>query len=203
MVGKVSVVVENAYIKYEFTINRNITVIRGESGTGKTNLVNMINAYNEDEDSGIRIRSDKSLVVISGKDWKDKLSRISDSVVFIDEQSRFMKSEEFAEAVKGSDNYYVLITREKLSNLPYSITEIYGIRTSGKYAGLTGEYTANEFYRIYGERPADSFKPDTIITEDSNSGYDFWNSLSDKITCVSAGGKDRIKIRKCSIVKEN
>ncbi len=43
-----------------------------------------------------------------------------------------MKSEEFAEAVKGSDNYYVLITREKLSNLPYSITEIYGIRTSGK-----------------------------------------------------------------------
>lgn len=32
-----------------------------------------------------------------------------------------MKSEEFAEAVKGSDNYYVLITREKLSNVPSNL----------------------------------------------------------------------------------
>ena len=57
----------------------------------------------------------------------------------------------------------MIISREKLSELPYSVDEIFGIRTRGKYAGLVGEYTTNEFYRIYGNRPTDIFEPDVII----------------------------------------
>ena len=153
MLGKYNILVENAYIRYEFEITRNITVIRGQSATGKTTLIEMIREYNEQEDTGIRVQCEKPLTVLYGRDWMNMLINISGSIVFIDEQSRFVKSVEFAEAIKGSDNYYVIVTREKLSELPYSITEIYGIRTSGKYAGLTGEYTKNEFFRIYGENP--------------------------------------------------
>lgn len=139
------ITVENAFIRYEFTIQRNITVIRGWSATGKTTLVEMIREYYELPDTGINIKCNKNLVVLYGRDWKNRLMDISDSIVFIDEQSRFVKTHEFAEAVKDSDNYYVIVTREKLSELPYSVTEMYGIRTRGKYAGLVGEYTANEF----------------------------------------------------------
>lgn len=53
--------------------------------------------------------------------------------LFTDEGNSFVKTEKFAKAVRGSDNYFVLITRENLYNLPYSVEEIYGIRSSGKY----------------------------------------------------------------------
>lgn len=192
MRGKYNITVENAFIRYEFTIQRNITVIRGQSATGKTTLVEMIREYNELPDTGINIRCDKTLAVLYGRDWQDRLANISDSIVFIDEQSRFVKTHEFAEAIKGSNNYFVIVTREKLSELPYSVTEIYGIRTRGKYAGLVGEYTANEFYRIYADIPTRTFEPDVIITEDSNSGFDFWNTETNSCKCISAGGKSNI-----------
>ena len=54
----------------------------------------------------------------------------SGNIFFIDEENSFIKT---AKAVCGSDNYYVLITRENLYNLPYSVEEIYGLYASGKY----------------------------------------------------------------------
>ena len=192
MTGQYRVMIENAYIRYEFEILRNITVIRGQSASGKTTLFEMIRAYQEEEDSGIRLQCDKALVAVYGKDWRKRLAEISDSIVFLDEQSRFVKSREFAEVVKKSDNYYVIITRERLDELPYSVTEIYGIRLKGKYAGLTGEFSTNEFYRIYGKSPMQMFRPDTIITEDSNAGYEFWEKVSGAERCISAEGKTKV-----------
>ena len=192
MVGSFDVSIENAYLKYDFTISRNITIIRGDSATGKTTLVEMIRAYNEQEDSGITIKCEKPLVVVYGKNWQKQIEETSGSIVFLDEISRFTKSKEFAETIKGTDNYYVIVTREKLSILPYSITEIYGIRTNGRYAHLTREYTKNEFFRIYGNMPTLSFKPDMIITEDSNSGYEFWQNAVKSCECIPAHGKDNV-----------
>jgi hypothetical protein len=47
----------------------------------------------------------------------------------VDEGAKFINTEEFASAIKNSDNYYVLITRQDLCNLPYSIHEIYELNT--------------------------------------------------------------------------
>ena len=67
----------------------------------------------------------------------------------IDEDYPFIYSKEFAEVIRESSNYYVLITRQPLYNLPYSVQEIYGIRTTGKYHYPEKIY--HEFYRIYDE----------------------------------------------------
>ena len=75
------------------------------------------------------------------------LPNIHEQIIFIDKENKFVKSQEFASAVKASDNYFVIITREDLRNLPYSVDEIYGIHTSGKYHDLKRTY--NELYRIY------------------------------------------------------
>ncbi len=194
MIGRYHIEISNRYLKYEFTIQRNITVIKGNSATGKTTLIEMIREYNEQEDSGIIVRSDKPCVVLYGRDWKEKLSRISDSLVFIDESGRFSKSEEFARAIQGSDNYYVIVSRERLNNLPFSVREIYGIRESGKYHSLRSEYTLNEFYQIYGQFPEEEYVPEVVITEDTNAGYEFWSRIckeKNKI-CKSAGGKSGV-----------
>lgn len=45
MKGKHHIVIETARLKYEFDIRRNITVIKGDSATGKTTLVGLLQAY--------------------------------------------------------------------------------------------------------------------------------------------------------------
>ncbi|MCR5777917.1 MAG: translation initiation factor 2 [Lachnospiraceae bacterium] len=194
MKGIHHITVSNSTVKYDFDIRRNITIIKGDSATGKTTLVELINEYYESgADSGVTLICDKTCRVIAGRDWNTVLSTITDSIVFIDEDNSFLTSYDFAEVVRESDNYYVLVTREGLVNLPYSVDEIYGIRTSGKYAGLKQSY--HEFYHIYGDhKPQNAINPDTVVVEDSNSGYDFFSNISkDKsYSVVSAGGKTNV-----------
>ena len=111
--------------------------------------------------------------VVEGSLWKEQLSGISDCIVFIDEGNEFITTVDFADKIQKTDNYYVIVTREALPALPYSVEEIYGIRTSGRYGTLKQSY--HEFYRIYGtDTYEDKVSPEIIITEDSNSGYQFF-----------------------------
>ena len=66
--------------------------------------------------------------------------------------------------MKASDNYFVIVTRENLPNLPYSVEEIYGIHTSGKYHDLKRTY--NVLYHIYStEVSPGKEKPETVIVD--------------------------------------
>ena len=200
MTGSYHISVANATGKYEFDIKRNITILKGDSASGKTVLVEMIRDYVlTGPDSGITLSCDIPCRVIDGNTWEEQLSPITGSIVFIDEGNRFVSSEDFAHYVRAGKNYYVIVTREKLSNLPYSVTEIYGIRSTGKYNDLTPVY--HETYHIYEEYThnliaGDTISPDLIITEDSNAGYEFFNSVvnnnNSAVTCLSAGGKSNV-----------
>lgn len=194
MKGKYRIILENKTIKYDFEIKRNITIIKGDSATGKTQLVEMIGAYYENGiSSGIALQCERECVVLEGRNWKPLLETFHNNIVFIDEGNAFVTSKEFAEAVQSSDNYYVIVTREALATLPYSVEEIYGIRNSGKYGGLKKTY--NEMYRIYSEHIGTEYvSPDVIITEDSNAGFQFFDAIcreSEK-KCVAAFGKSNI-----------
>lgn len=193
MKGSYSISVQNNRIKYEFTIKRNITVVQGNSATGKTSLVDMIREYQlNGPESGINLSCKKKCVVLEGNDWKDNLSLFSNCIVFIDEGNIFVSSVEFSNQIKKTNNYYVIITREGLDNLPYSVNEIYGIHTSGKYADLKQVY--HEFYNIYDvTQEATNKEISQILTEDSNSGFDFFSNLAmGKYDCKSSKGKSNI-----------
>lgn len=194
MKGSYRIVVSNAKIRYDFTIRRNITIVKGDSATGKTTLVEMIREYDESGiNSGITLNCEKNCHVLAGKNWKLLLSVMHETIIFIDEDNAFLPTKEFAEAIRESDNYYVIVTREGLPGLPYSAEEIYGIRESGKYASLKQTY--NEFYHIYGkEEHQKTIQPECVIVEDSNAGYEFFMGLSSnhKYSVISAGGKSNI-----------
>lgn len=194
MKGKYSITVGNNILQYKFEIKRNITIIKGDSATGKTTLVDMIREYYENgEQSGVTLQCDKQCAVLEGRQWRVLLENIHDSIVFIDEGNAFVTSDDFADAVKHSDNYFVIVTRESLPTLPYSVDEIYGIKSSGKYGTL--QQTYQEFYHIYGKPDYENeFNPDVIIVEDSNSGYEFFAYVTEgKVPkIVSAGGKSNI-----------
>ncbi len=179
MRGKHRVVVKNNRLHYEFEIKRNITVIKGDSATGKTTLINMIRQFtNLGNSSGIDVICDVPCRILEGADWKIILQNISGNILFIDEENAFICSEEFAAAVRGSDNYFVLITRENLYNLPYSVEEIYGLYSSGKYQNTKQIY--QQMYRIYTPSRRIPVEPQCIVVEDSNSGYEFFKSVAEE-----------------------
>ena len=193
MKGKHKIVVKNNRLQYEFVIKRNITIIQGNSATGKTTLINMLRqAENLGESSGIDVISDVPCKILEGSNWKIILENSVGNIFFTDEENSFVNTEEFASVVKESDNYFVLITRENLYNLPYSVDEIYGLHESGKYNDTRKVY--QQMYHIYSIEEKFPIEPKKIIVEDSNSGYEFFKSISTEknIACLSAGGKSNI-----------
>lgn len=191
MKGRHRIIVQNKRIRYDFEIKRNLTIIRGDSATGKTALVDMVREHYENGSaSAVELICDKECTVLEGRTWAGQLSMMKDSIVFIDEGNDFVASDDFASAIQETDNYYVIVTREGIPSLPYSVDEIYGIRNSGRYGTLKRTY--NEFYHLY--QVADyhkAVKPRKIVTEDSNAGYQFFEGIcnkNSKTDCVSAQG---------------
>ena len=141
MKGKKTVIIQNNRLHYKFDIKRNIKIIQGNSATGKTTLINMIRqAENLGPSSGIDVSCEVPCRVLEGINWKIILENIPACIFFVDEENAFIKTEEFASAVRNSPSYFV------------------------------------------------------IITEDSNSGYQFFNAIcaQKQIACGSAGGKTKI-----------
>ena len=193
MKGMHHIVIQNKRIRFAFSIKRNITIIRGDSATGKTTLFSMIEEYgNLGKDSGVQIQCDKACVALSGKYWQETLENIHDSIVFVDEDSRFLKTKDFAKRIRNSNNYYVLITRENLPALPYSVEEIYGIHCSGRYMDTRQVY--NLFYKIYSETNPGKLLVKSLVTEDSQAGFTFFSqvAMTRGICCESADGKSNI-----------
>lgn len=172
MIGKHEIIVRDARLQYKFTIQRNITILSGESAAGKTTLIKMIAAYeNNGNQSGVEVISDVPLAVVTRREWPRILPTIHNSIVFIDEGAEFVKHVDFAEYANHSDNYFVIATREALGQLSYSTNEIYGIKnqTANYYQRTKRLYST--FFSLHNTSIHTVEKPDLVIVEDSNSGF--------------------------------
>lgn len=115
MNGQYRIAVFNEGSKYDLMVSRKITIINGDSATGKTVLVETIKDYYEfGENSGVTLKCQKPFRALFGKDWNTILLFTKENIVFIDEESFFLSTIEFAELLKFTNNYYVIITREQL-----------------------------------------------------------------------------------------
>lgn len=183
-------------LRYDLNLRRNITVIQGDSATGKTTLVQILSDYLSGRTGpGTEVVCDKKCAVLSG-DSESAISRLrslTDTIVFVDEQERFLYSKDFAEAVLDSSCYFVFFTRDGLNMLPYSVNEIYYLKNSGYYQNTRQVY--NSMHQVYPEiKMTESINPSMILTEDSNAGHEMYQAifLDTKIPCKSAAGKSNI-----------
>lgn len=188
--------VKSKKVLFEFSIKRNITIIKGESATGKTTLLHMMYEYlRVGRESGYSVTTDADYYVYLrrevGRTWEEALYPLKDTIIFIEENNHFVFSKEFAEFVKISGNYFVLVNRSPLKMLPYSIHEIYEIVTDGKHTDIKESY--HQLKELYSNYPvAENNKMEIIITEDSNSGFQFFSHLFEKRTVISADGNSKI-----------
>lgn len=195
MTGIQHVKVSNRDASFTFDLYRNITIVRGKSGTGKTTLYEMIADHTRLKNaSGVNISCKKDCVALVDMDWKNQLNGITDSIVFIDEGAEYIKTSEFAKAVKNSNNYYVIFSRESLHDLPYSVEEIYEIKPSGKYHKFVKMFKSNKHHIYSVNNTHKKFNFDLLLTEDSKSGYQFYkNYLNNKnIACESSNSNSDI-----------
>lgn len=193
MTGKYEIEIYNNRVHYFLTVKRNITILQGDSATGKTELIRLISDYEENgTSSGIVVKCDLPCTVLTAVDWESRLDRLERHIIFIDETATFLKTKQFAERVRGADNYFVIVTRDDLPQLPYSVDEIYGLRNVSdgtKYKSFKKVY--NEMYHLYNLREPGKMKPDVVITEDTNAGFEGFCAVYGDI-CKAAGGKSRI-----------
>ncbi len=197
MKGTYTIRIRSNRIVFTLNIQRNITIIRGDSATGKTTFIEMLQAYERlGKQSGVILQSEKECHVLTDYDWEDRLPRINNSIVFVDEGNRFVSSPAFARAIMGSDNYYVLITRENLYQLPYSVDAVLKLKTTTSRFRTT--YVRSYPHYEYLEAPADQLqRTDIILTEDSNSGHEMFYEIAHRyaIQCDSADGKSNIMLK--------
>ena len=196
MTGKYDIKVSNNKFTYTLTISRNITIIKGDSAAGKSTLIQLIDDFYRTKGRGdVQIVSDIPLYVLSDPNlWKTSLTQIPASIVFIDEElAEVYKSGDFASFIKNTEHYYVIVIRENLYMLPYSIDEIYYMKESGKY--IDAKHVYNELHRVYSRNNfPGKITPSKVVIEDSNSGYQFFvhafHNGSER--CVSAGGNANV-----------
>ena len=187
MIGKYNIKIYNKYITYNFEIKRKYTIIRGNSASGKSYADYLVG-------ENLRISSVKCDVPVISLSvnievWKDLLQRRNNSIIFIDEDFPYINSNDFINELLKSDNYFVIISRKNFDSIPYSYKEIYTLQSNKNFSNIE-----TVLFPLYND-DFKVIKPDIIITEDSNSGFNFFKRLSEKydFMCESAKGKNNIK----------
>lgn len=193
MTGKYNIIVRNNKIQFTIEIERNITIIQGESGSGKTTLVDLIAMYSRyGKSSGVTVNSKVNVTVCSTDMWDAFIDKTHNSIIFIDEGNDFVQSAEFAKAVKASDCYFVIVTRENLDQLPYSVKSILKLRKTASRSKIT----FNRTYPVYENLKKTAFSERSLIlTEDKGSGNEMFTKIAADYNCkcISADGKSNIK----------
>ena len=77
MKGTHKVQIRNKRVRYEFELRRNLTVLRGDSASGKTTLVDLVREHMDNGDnSSVQVTCDKGCFVLGGATWRGQLSSL-------------------------------------------------------------------------------------------------------------------------------
>lgn len=198
-------------VSYKFNIGSKYTIICGDSGTGKSVLIDMIRrattlsnkrskrpAYSINSQFDFIVLSDETSMII---DWKSVLQGAKpNTVICIDENFSDLLSLKFQKEVVNSAAIFLIVTRQALVGLPYGVSDIFEIVSdlSGKHHYLQ-PIAKPSYYHISDLSRIDlselNFK--YLVTEDSKSGFQFFSSFLKNVR--SARGKSNIyEDNKCS-----
>lgn len=176
MIGSHRIILEmRGKYKYDFVIHRNITIISGNSASGKTSLVEGIRQASQGV-KGYFLSCDVPCKTIDATSELDEFlyqvrkRRKEECIAFMDEDcGDYYCTKEFASLVNGAKCYFVIIGREALKELPYSIKEIYSLEEVGKYPQMKGVFNTLK----QGNKSVDfKVNPDILVIEGQGSDCD-------------------------------
>lgn len=175
MCGNHYIKASNRYCKYFIELNRNVTILTGDSGTGKSSFYNLIREYRINHGT-VNTTFESDITVRFGPDELEDFESIeSDSknrLFIFDEDLRYIYTEEFASIVNKSDNYYLIISRNPLPNIPYSYKSVLMFRTikdKGYFETQAEEIMSESIMK---------YPISQVLTEDSKSGRSVFKRVS-------------------------
>lgn len=178
---------------FDIKLRRNITLIRGDGATYKTLLWNMLSVAGV-AGSGVHLHSSSAdVIALTDRDFKvDQLSRYkgTNSILVFDEISSCIQTNAFREAVESTGCYFILMTRKCCSNFGVSTKEIYNLAYDD-----TLDLSKRTVYlkQLYPDTTFGTFDhQQTVITEDSNAGKQFFNTVYGENSVISSHGKSNV-----------
>lgn len=209
MTGIIDVALQTPQITYSMTLKRNITVVRGDSGSGKSYLCSLIEQASQGiEDVSMILSKPVDYLVLPrvtqdsrvSRTWQEIVKTCENTIIFIDETCDCWKSGSFSREIQGTSNYYVIFSRGVHADLPYSVDSVlYFEKTMSTLTPcINGE-------PLYPEcKPLQKVLPLTIVTEDEKAGCVFYQHAY-SIPVESAKSKTKIakKLKSLAIAKRD
>lgn len=182
------ILIKNRKLSYDFSISGKFLVIKGDSGTGKSKLWELVRSYNLEPDA-VECLGYSKLQAIESINELDLVRHTEGTVFFIDEFSPIFRHPDRGSIFMDSENYFVIIRRSmKLNDLPIGLDDFVYLK-DGKA------------FPVYPKQEHLTYAGRTLLCEDSGSGFEFLKEIvGNKAEVVCASGRDRFlkSIRKIS-----
>lgn len=99
---------KNNYVEFDIEFKQKYLFIRGDSGIGKTTLVDMVSAYKSNPEAVDCLGDDNLELLYSERDLV-----LSNCIFFIDENNPLLHRGDVAKLFNKSNNYFVIINRSR------------------------------------------------------------------------------------------
>ena len=199
MIGKYALSVKTKQVSFDLVIERQVTVVLGETATGKSYFADAVAQYVREGELGhnhtIRVDSEFDFVaVVSSPDqWDTKYKDNTGGLFIMDEEVVSALKGRLSDIVLHSDNYFLFITRLTLDMIPYSMWEIYEFNSvTAVESGRS--YTKTIAIKEYAE-DSDWVHLDRVLVEDGKSGCAFFQAALPNTVIESAKGNSNIHIK--------
>lgn len=174
--------IKSDLMNYEMKFEHTLNIVKGYSATGKTLFFKIIDARN---DSGSYIYSNYKFIHLNSEIVKTGIT-LNDDYVYLMDESDGIIDKEIIELINSNKYKFILFTRElSLNQISYGIDQIYEFKRSGKYNILKRMYEDN-----LNNKEIDKSNLNSILTEDSNSGYQFYKNYKNFNVKTSNGNSN-------------
>ena len=168
----------------DFVLDRRISIIRGDSGQGKTTFVDAIT------ERILPVFTTYPTTLLRDDNWQNEMKTQKNRILIVDD-SEFCATATFARLIKEhcieNNLWYVIIARDNLSFEPnsiaslgclsYSVSSVYEFKTKGINHWL------EPFFDI---EKVDYSSIRCIVTEDTNQGFSFFEKHFNNLEVLSS-----------------
>lgn len=186
----VHVRVSSKRVDYVFEINSKWTILRGDTSTGKTTLVQLLKGAHAKIESGeLVFRPLPRLDSLDWEDWERAILRVDENTVFYEDEDDLGNiSLKMQGVFVKSSAAFLLVCRDTLPGIPHAVSDLCEVVVTRKDGKITNTLVPVKFNAATDTTIYGMYK--TLCTEDSKSGFIFFYSYLHRV--VSAFGKDKI-----------
>lgn len=177
-------IIDSDLFKCEIPLDRRITILRGDSGTGKSTIVDLVSGVIPD----VHINCPLETIVTTVDTWVAVMQSAYDSLLIFDDLEivSSLKFARFLKQTSENGNYFLIVGREDISlqelefkHLSYSVFSMWELKADG---------VMHKAVPMFKDRICCTPDYDLVLTEDSSGGFQFFSQLFDcKVLSTSAG----------------